>query len=498
MVSLEKTTPGLMQANAMVEIDPGPPMVLAHEFAHLLGFSGPHMTSSTSATEAHSPPTSLENRPEPPLEHIFGGEHQPTGVGCDGKFAMATEGSHMGTKDHEGGITFKRPGYPCPFSLRLSGAITEEETFGTWMGLRKHLSMSDKCLCRQSGAYATGKDFVNDKTPGQAMNRTKSAILPLPAHANADAKALGSATSVGRGEHAMSCLSTSVDLVHKSYESVAIGSGRGGVVARAPMSWTGENLCARQGGQIKWLGEYPNRTKHAPDERKWSKERALHDFGDKADGENSTGLYDLTCGKGQHASLRNGLGGNRLLSANGFVEAEADVPRLMTAWSKETRDNLPGCDNVKNRTTSKGLMVGAEKSFVGKTEGSNRAQSTKEEAMIESSLSFRFMVPETTSCLMSLASTSWGAGPPMNSVFDLADCSVRKILMWMIEYNLITSPSGSESLARLWNQSTELLFNLVAAAISCFHVHFPVMVQRTNVRAKQCTGKVHCLLEDPG
>lgn len=61
----------------------------------------------------------------------------------------------------------------------------------------------------------------------------------------------------------------------------------------------------------------------------------------------------------------------------------------------------------------------------------------------------------------------------------------------------MTSPCESEKLTRLSNQSTELLLNLVTAAISCFHLFFPDSGER-RVNAKQCTGNIQCLLDEPG
>lgn len=61
----------------------------------------------------------------------------------------------------------------------------------------------------------------------------------------------------------------------------------------------------------------------------------------------------------------------------------------------------------------------------------------------------------------------------------------------------MNSPCESECITRLSNQSTELLLNMVAAAISCFHVLFSAPAEK-KLNAKQCTGIVHCLLKEPG
>lgn len=61
----------------------------------------------------------------------------------------------------------------------------------------------------------------------------------------------------------------------------------------------------------------------------------------------------------------------------------------------------------------------------------------------------------------------------------------------------MNSPCESEYITRLSNQSTELLLNMVAAAISCFHVFSSENAER-KLNATQCTGIVHCLLREPG
>lgn len=91
---------------------------------------------------------------------------------------------------------------------------------------------------------------------------------------------------------------------------------------------------------------------------------------------------------------------------------------------------------------------------------------------------------------------SWAAGSKTSFSVDTEEF-VREVLVWMIHHNMMTSQCERQSPLRLLFQATELLLNLVAAAISCIRIPFPSGWPE-NARVKQCTQEVHCILEDPG
>lgn len=72
-----------------------------------------------------------------------------------------------------------------------------------------------------------------------------------------------------------------------------------------------------------------------------------------------------------------------------------------------------------------------------------------------------------------------------------------EIFRWMMQHSLMMSPHGRRSLPRLSHQSTELLLDLEATAVSCLYTLLPSPVERA-ARDKQWTEEVHCLLDDPG
>ncbi|POS75733.1 cholesterol oxidase [Diaporthe helianthi] len=378
----------------------------------------------------------------PPSPQRPDGKLQPTGVGCDGTSAAAaggTDGSHLGTNGNEaGGIAFKRPRYPCPFPSRLPAATPDGETFGsTWAALRKHLTMTDNFRRRQS-------------PPGIH-------VLPLPAHASAETKPLGNAASVGSGE--LVC-----------HQCDVTGFGSGGDVARSRTSRVGEKTCVPKfnDGLGTWLAEYPEPEEEAHDERMGLMKSAPYESGDEVDGGIATGMHHLIFGNGQHASLCNDLDGNSRSNGNAPVEAGADASSMRKAWPKEIWDNPHWLHECKSAFLE-GLTVHmagtrpqhelrrpnrnlATASLTAPWKTSSRGLSTGKQGLIDSSSSkTRLIAPEAMMCLRFPASTSW------SSSVDAAGVSLRDILMWMIGYNL-----------------------------------------RNNVRAKQCTGIVDCLLEEPG
>lgn len=61
----------------------------------------------------------------------------------------------------------------------------------------------------------------------------------------------------------------------------------------------------------------------------------------------------------------------------------------------------------------------------------------------------------------------------------------------------MTSHHEEQQLLRLADLPTELLLNVIDAAVSCLRILLQKLPER-NARAGQCTGQVHCLLDDPG
>lgn len=53
------------------------------------------------------------------------------------------------------------------------------------------------------------------------------------------------------------------------------------------------------------------------------------------------------------------------------------------------------------------------------------------------------------------------------------------------------------ALLRLAEPLTDLLLNVAEAAVSCLRLLLQILPER-NARVRQCTGKAHCLLDDPG
>ncbi|KAG8161036.1 hypothetical protein KVR01_009300 [Diaporthe batatas] len=244
MVSLQQ------HSNAMQvdEIDPGPPMSLVHEFVHAPGPPGPRTAGLNTATKALSTTTPAEQE----LEGSDISDLEPADIGWEGGIGRGTNRSHKGTKKEvEGGITSERPEYSCPFALGSPGAHQLEEPLGASGHLRTYLSGSSVKYVRGSsaGPYASGRFSDESVIRDQARGQASPDMRPRLAHHGMVTGALGSATSARRGQHVLPRISSPVELLRTSYDTVVIGSGYRGDVASACTLRAGEDMCVPTGGQ---------------------------------------------------------------------------------------------------------------------------------------------------------------------------------------------------------------------------------------------------------
>lgn len=290
MVSPQQPTSGVI----MAEIDPGPPMLTAHESAYSLGLSQPQMTEPNTTVKA-GPPLRPSQRPdEQKLVSLFG--DQATGVGRDGKFYQ--ENKELGDRSNS---TFA--GLSCPFALASRETYHHRDLQRSWMDLREHLTTGHRR--RQYAALCEGPHV--DATMGQARGYAPPEMLPTAPRPLRPIGRLGGAIAAGRVEHVLPLTSRPVRLLRGSYDAVVIGSGYGGDLARTLRSRAGEDGFAATGGECESPSGHEQLTKQVSDDHKRSCGSALLELGDGLSGGHPTDEMDrVILGKEQHAGLRDG------------------------------------------------------------------------------------------------------------------------------------------------------------------------------------------------
>lgn len=429
-----------MQPNVMVEIDHGPPIALHQEAkSSLLERPQPQMTESMSAVGASSMSTSTHGPAEHKLEPSIGGisndERPATILGYGGNILIGRESDMMRTEEL-GGERTERPqdSYismtpPRPNDDLSTGDIHKDETIV--IGMNKLGSMKDNDWWGQ----ATGPNGVraspgNDWTSDGVQSGSSCDILPPPARSNGDTTPVSTTRRTGGN------IFTGPAWAPRVTVSVPTPLDQRSVLEEKPIAIVGSSCrffsgCTSSPSELwRLLDESRDLHRVPPDSRfridVFYRPNGLYPGRTNIRRAYDPGVFDagFFCMKSAEA---------KALDPQQRLLREVCLGAFESAFGGQPFNSR---DNVENTITiNKGRMVGADKASAY-SKSSNSSGLSSSNMVVKHFDGTQSTGPEGTA-LGFPASTSWAAGSKTSSIDNAADISMD-VLMWMIEYNLVS------------------------------------------------------------